>query len=262
MSIFKLMDWVFPLRLYQSNVAAAVIGGAVVGGAVNAYSANTASNAQQSAASTAENTQLDMYNTTNAQQAPYRAAGDTALGQLSDGTAPGGQFTHTFDANDLNSNLAPNYNFQLQQGLGAVNNQNSVAGGLVGGNALKGISDYAQNSAASAYQQAFNNYNTNQTNIYNRLSNIAGLGQTANGQSATSASNAASNIGSAQLANGAASAAGTIGTGNAISGAINNASGWYAGLNSGGYSGSGTGVSNGVQIYGNGTTAQAAGFTQ
>ena len=62
MSIFKLMDWVFPLRLYQSNVAAAVIGGAVVGGAVNAYSANTASNAQQSAASTAENTILRWVN--------------------------------------------------------------------------------------------------------------------------------------------------------------------------------------------------------
>lgn len=240
-------------------VAGAVVGGALISGVASGNAASTAAGAQENAANTAANTQLQMYNTTNAQQAPYRAAGTTALGQLSAGTADGGQFSNAgnFNASDLNSNLAPNYNFQLQQGLGALNNQNSVAGGLVGGNALKGISDYSQNSAASAYQQAFNNYNTNQTNIYNRLSNIAGLGQTANGQSATSASNAASNIGSAELAGGAASAAGTIGTGNAISGAVNGisgAAGWYGmqGAGSPSYIGSGAGsTANGTQIYGN-----------
>jgi hypothetical protein len=140
-----------------------------------------------------------------------------------------GQFNHTFDANDLKNGLAPNYDFQLQQGMGAINNQASMTGGLVGGNALKGINDYAQNYASGAYQQAFNNYNTNQTNIYNRLANIAGLGQTANGQTAQAGTAIAGNVGSAQLAAGASQAAGTMGSANAISGAVNNAAGWYAG---------------------------------
>lgn len=137
-----------------------------------------------------------------------------------------GQFNHQFDAADLKNGLAPNYDFQLSQGLGAVNNQNSVTGGLVGGNALKGISDYTQNSAAGAYQQAFNNYNTNQTNIYNRLANIAGLGQTSNGQTSSLNTQLAGNAGSANLAGGAAAASGSIGMGNAISNGLVNGSMW------------------------------------
>lgn len=210
------------------SVAAAVIGSAVVGGAISASASKSAASTQADAANNATQTQLNMFNTTNAQQAPYRDAGYTALNQLNAGTAPGGQFTHTFNKADLNSNLAPNYQFQLDQGLGAVNNQNSVTGGLVSGNALKGINDYAQNFAGNAYQNAFNNYNVNQSNIFNRLSSIAGLGQTSVGQTTAAGQGYAGNIGSTQMAAGASQAAGTIGAANAISGGLNNAASWYA----------------------------------
>lgn len=215
------------LNNHLCSVAAAVIGSAVVGGAISSSAAKSAASTQADAANNATQTQLDMFNTTNAQQAPYREAGYTALNQLNAGTAPGGQFTHTFNNADLNSNLAPNYQFQLDQGLGAVNNQNSVTGGLVSGNALKGINDYAQNFAGNAYQNAFNNYNVNQSNIFNRLSSIAGLGQTSVGQTTTAGQQYAGQIGSGQLAYGAATAAGTMGSAKAISGALNNASSWY-----------------------------------
>ena len=261
------------------SVAAAVIGSAVVGGVVSSNSASKAASQQRDAANQANATQQQFYNQTRTDQAPYRQAGNNALGAIQNGfgiqneqgfdgaaylrnnpdvaaakldpyqhylqygkaegraytttAQPGsgatsfGQFNHQFDANDLKSGLAPNYDFQLQQGLNATNNLASVSGGLVGGNALKGIQDYAQGSAGSAYQQAFNNYNTNQTNIYNRLSSLAGLGQTSNGQTTQAGQVYAGNIGSAQLAGGAAAAAGTIGSGNAISGALNNAAGSY-----------------------------------
>ena len=261
MRILKLMDWVFPIHFYQTNVAAAIAGSAIVGGLASSSAASSASSAQQNAANTAAATSQGQYDQTRADQAPWRNAGQSALSSISGGFGLGpasggvssGQFNHTFDANDLTNGLSPNYNFQLQQGLGAVNNQASVTGGLVGGNALKGISDYAQGSASSAYQQAFNNYNTNQTNIYNRLSNIAGLGQTANGQTAQAGMANASNVGSAQLAGGAAAAAGYIGQGNAISGAVNGiggAAGWY-GLNNG---------STSPTIYGNGGAGTASGI--
>ena len=149
-----------------------------------------------------------------------------------DPNAPG---MHQFNASDLNANLAPNYDFQLQQGLGAVKNFENSTGGLIGGNALKGINDYAQNYAQGAYQQAFQNYTANQTNIFNRLSNIAGLGQTANQTSAnagTALSQAASNYATSGAA---ASAAGQVGSANAISQGLMNAGNlsWLNGQNSG-----------------------------
>lgn len=179
-----------------------------------------------------------MFNTINDQQAPWRQAGANALGQISDMQS---QFTHTFNADDLKSNLAPNYQFQLDQGLGATKNAGNLQTGLLSGNTLKGVNDYAQNFAGNSYQQAFNNYNAQQTNIFNRLSNVAGLGQTANQTSATAGTAAAQGMAQTGMAAGAAQAAGIVGSANAISGGINNASGWYglgqimnSGRNSGG----------------------------
>jgi hypothetical protein len=133
---------------------------------------------------------------------------------------------HAFNASDLNANLAPNYQFMLDQGLGSVRNAANATGGLVSGNALKGINDYAQNYAKNAYQDAFNNYNTNQTNIFNRLSSIAGLGQTATNNTGTFGANAANNASNYATSGAAAQAAGTIGSANALTGGINNAVGW------------------------------------
>lgn len=146
------------------------------------------------------------------------------LAQSQEGSnAPGyGQFTHQFDANDLNANLAPNYQFMLDQGMGQTRNAASATQGVVSGNALQGLNTFAQNYAQNAYQQAFSNYSANQTNIFNRLSSLAGLGQTANANTAqygTAATNAASGyLTSAAAAN----AAGTVGSANAITGSLNN----------------------------------------
>lgn len=261
----------------MSWVAAAVVGGAVIGGIASNSAAKKQSSAATQAADTqaaagkyATDAQTSMFNKINDQQAPWRNAGGAAVTKLSDLTQSGG-LTNPIDLNfksndfhfnnqDLKDNLAPNYDFMLKQGLGAIQNQGSVSGGLVSGNALKGINDYAQNYAQNGYQQAFNNaltsnntnynqnfqnhlqsynnFNTNQTNIFNRLAAIAGLGQTSTGQSAaagTASANAigniatttAGNIGSAQLYGGAAQAAGINGSANAISNGLNNAAGWY-----------------------------------
>ncbi len=224
----------------SAGTAALIGGGMSLAGAL--IGSNASSDAASQAAGAANNataTNLAMFNTTNNQQAPWRQAGQNALSQL----APGGgtdangnplpgstlapQFTHQFGTSDLNSNLAPNYQFMLDQGLGATKNAGNLQTGLMSGNTLKGINDYAQNYAGNAYQNAFANYNTNQTNIFNRLSNIAGLGQTANANVGTVGATTAGNAGNAQIASGAASAAGTMGSANAITGGLNNAMGWY-----------------------------------
>lgn len=207
-------------------VTALVAGGAtIVGGLIAADASNSAADTQAAAANRSADTQKQMFDVVNAQGAPWRQAGANALGSLAD-MQP--QFTHSFTADDLKTNLAPNYDFQLKQGLGAVRAAGNMQTGLISGNTLRGINDYAQNFAGNAYQQAFNNYNAQQTNIFNRLSNIAGLGQTANQTTATSGTTAAGNIGNAQMAAGASQAAGQVGVANALSGGINNAASWYA----------------------------------
>lgn len=193
-----------------------------------------------------------MFNTINAQQAPWRQAGATALGDIS---AMKPQFTHSFTADDLKTNLAPNYQFQLDQGLGAVKNASNLQTGMLSGNTLKGINDYAQNYAGGAYQQAFNNYNAQQTNIFNRLSNIAGLGQTANQTTSQAGTAAAGQISNSLMSAGAAQAAGQVGSANALTGGANNAMGWYSlnnlmNRNSGG-GGSGSGGTSGYQSFNN-----------
>lgn len=136
-------------------------------------------------------------------------------------------FLHQFNAGDLNANLAPNWAFSLEQGQGAAKNALNLTGGI-GGNFGKGLIDYTLNKSGDLYQQAFGNYTANQTNIFNRLASIAGLGQTANQASGQAGTTLAGNAGNATIAGGAAQAAGTVGSANAISGGLTNAASWYS----------------------------------
>lgn len=210
-------------------------GASLVGGVMSSNASSKAAKTQAGSADKATQAQLEMFNQTRDDQAPWREGGSTALSALLGGEGLGpqtpggpesGYFTHQFDINDLNANLAPNYKFMLDQGIGAVTNSAASRGGLVGGNALKGINDYAQNYAQNAYQQAFNNYTANQTNIYNRLSNIAGLGQTAANNDSTGGSTYARGISDTQVGAGTARAAGLVGSANAWSTGLNNGAAW------------------------------------
>ena len=225
----------------MAYIAAAIGGSALLGLYGANKSANAAENAakmQADAATAAAELQNEQFNTINQQEAPQRAAGYSAINELGAlGSGPyqqydangnviktisqgSGYLTRQFGDQDLNSSLAPNYNFQLQQGQGATNAANNVAGG--GGNAAQGLQQFTQNFAGNAYQNAFTNFNNQRSNIFNTLAGIAGIGQA--GQNATNAAgtNAANAIG--QLGVGAASALGQgqVGAANAYSGALNN----------------------------------------
>ena len=139
-----------------------------------------------------------------------------------------GQFTHQFNANDLNANLAPNYQFMLEQGLGQTKNLANSTGGVIGGNALQGLNTFAQNYSKNAYQDAFNNYTANQTNIFNRLASIAGLGQTSLNTTANAGTNATNSHNNFMTSAAAANAAGTVGQANAISSGVNTLANLYA----------------------------------
>ena len=195
---------------------AAVVGSAAAG----AYAANK----QAGAANNATNLQGQIYGSTVDRNAPFVQQGQNAVGALGQymGTAPNdnststyGQGTQTFNASDLNANMAPNYAFQLQQGQQQLD-RSGLGQGNASGNFFAGAQNFTQGTAAGAYQQAYNNFNANQTNIYNRLSGLAGLGQASANTTAQAGSAAGQGMASTTLASGAYTASGINGAGNSL----------------------------------------------
>ena len=200
-------------------VAAAVAGSSIVGSMISGNAAQDAANTQAQAGRDAQAALLGVGKDVSKLYQPYQDVGALGLTNLSD-MAKSGYLTKQFNNADLNANISPNYEFQLNQGKGANLAQSNATGGLVGGNAMKGLQDYTQGYASNAYQNAFNNYNAQRTNIYNANSGVAGLGANA----VTGSGNAQLGIGT-QISNitqgiGNAGAAGTIGAANAYSGGV------------------------------------------
>jgi hypothetical protein len=136
-------------------------------------------------------------------------------------------FTHQFNAQDFANNVDPGYQFRLQQGMMTAQNQANAGGGLLGGNAMRGLQDYAQGAASQEYGNAFNRYQTQRGNIFNTLADIAGLGQAAQGQANQAAQNFVNNQTALTTGAGAAQAAGKIGAANAYSNGLQGAGSSY-----------------------------------
>jgi hypothetical protein len=195
--------------------------------------------AQAEAAKEAARNQMTMFNTINQQFAPQRGAGYQSLNQIrsmlpgqytryDEAGKPMGMETGTdyltrqFSPQDLQAGLAPNYQFMLGQGQQAQQRAANVGGGLIGGNALRGLQDYTQNYAQNAYQNAFQNFNQQRTGIYNTLAGIAGLGQQAQNTTAQAGQAATTAQGQLGIGAAAAQAAGLTGAANAAQGGLQN----------------------------------------
>lgn len=225
----NLFSWIIRKDLYEFHIAAAVIGGSVVSGVMQSSAASDAAGAQTAAANQANATQMNMFNTTQANLKPYMTQGAMAIGNIANQRANGtlgGNFTNA----DLNANMAPNYAFQLQQGQQALQNSQAADSGVLSGAALKGMQNFTQNTAAGAYQQAYNNWLSNQNLNYGQMMGLASLGENAAAMAGNNAVQTGQSIGQNMIGAGNAQAAGMIGGANALSGAIGNATG-YMGLN-------------------------------
>jgi hypothetical protein len=149
-----------------------------------------------------------MFDIQNAQQEPYRQAGYGALTQINT-MLP--QLNKMPTAADLRA--MPGFEFGLNQGTGAAGQTMNVGGG--GSNVdlarRKFAIDYATNVGLPQYM-------TQQTNIYNRLASLAGIGQTAQGQTNALGQSTAANIGQLGIGGASALGAGQIGAANAMAG--------------------------------------------
>ncbi len=204
-----------------------VAGAVVVGSAISAYSASSAAGQQAGAQEQAANTQQGMFNTITGQEQPFLKGGygaETALNKLL-GTSPGsfdgmpnGYLTEQFNPTMQQLESYPGYQFQLQQGGQAIRNADTPGVGALSGPALKDLMSFNQGLAASNYQNYFNQFQTQQNNIFNRLNSIAQLGQNAAGNLGSAGTQLGTGIAQAQAAAGGSLAAGTVGVGNSIAG--------------------------------------------
>jgi hypothetical protein len=133
-----------------------------------------------------------------------------------------GSLLKSFSAQDLANDpiYQSTYQNALDTGTKAANQQASATGSLLSGNTLKALTRFGANTAATYGNDAYNRYNTNQTNTYNRLAGVSGTGQTAAAQVGASGQNTANAISNNQTALGNARGASAIAQGNAFNNAL------------------------------------------
>lgn len=201
----------------MSAIAIAIGGGALISAVVASNSASDATSVQRDAANQATAVSQGQYGQTREDLAPYRQAGAQALGQI---TSQLPDLTRSFSLADFQND--PGYQFRMDEGQKALERSAAARGGLNSGATLKALTRYGQGVASDEYNTAYNRFNTDRSNRFNRLASVAGIGQTGTNTTVAAAQNNASNIAGNINAAGNASAANSIAQGNNINSAIGN----------------------------------------
>lgn len=147
----------------------AAAGAAVAGVAGSALQADATKSAAEDANQTQQRAQDQAearFQQTRQDQMPYMEAGTNALGPQQDLLGLNGQ--EAADKAMGNFQASPGYQYQLEQGIRAIDNSASANGMLNSGSRMKALQDRGNSLAA----QDFGTY-------YNRLAGLAGLGQNA-----------------------------------------------------------------------------------
>ena len=186
--------------------------GAITGSNSQAKAAKSAANQQYQASKEATQVQKDMYDQTRKDLSPYTQAGTSALAQIMGGMGPNGQFMQAYSGQDIYDD--PSYQFRLQQGQDSIQSGAAAQGGLLSGATQKALLNYGQEAASQEYNNAYNRFNADQTNQYNRLANLVGMGQNAAAQTGNAGMQTAQAVASNTMAGANALAAGKIAAGN------------------------------------------------
>ncbi len=136
-----------------------------------------------------------------------------------------GSFNRDFSLADFTAD--PGYQFRMDEGRKGLESSAAARGGLLSGGTLKALTKYGQDVASNEYSNAYNRFNNDRTQRFNRLSGIAGTGQTATNITGQLGAQAASNIAQNQIGAGNARASGYVGQANAINSGIGNAMSGY-----------------------------------
>lgn len=200
----------------------------LAGSAMQSSASQSAANTQAQAANNASGLQWNMFQQLQQNQQPYMNLGQTSIGQMESllNIGGGGLLNNQFSFNPTMQQLeqTPGYQFTLNRGEQAVNNQMAAQGLNLSGPQGMALANYASGLASQTYQQQYQNALTNfQTNYnvganqYSRLAGLVGLGQNAAAGVGNAGIQTGANMSNTLTSGAAASAAGTIGSANAAS---------------------------------------------
>lgn len=205
---------------------------------------------QRRAGAAAMQSQERMFNQAREDQMPWMQAGQAGLGALLGGlglgqpqgmgsAAPDGQMStgmtdklrggpaggpeagslmRSFTMQDFEQD--PGYQFRMQEGQKALERSAAARGGLGSGRMMKDLQRFGQDLASQEYGNAYNRFQAQQANQYNRLANLAGLGQSTSGALANQAMQQGQNMGNIQMGLGNAAASAGMAQANRLSNMI------------------------------------------
>lgn len=126
---------------------------------------------------------------TTTSQVDYDALNKAVSDRLGSQSLPSdyGSLLDRFDLSKFQQD--PGYQFQLEQGQKALERKMSASGDTFSPRAAKALAEYNQGMANQEYQNAYNRYVNDQSNTYNMLAGISGMGQTSTGQMAGAGQN-------------------------------------------------------------------------
>ena len=214
-----------------------VAGASVVGGLIGASGARSAASTQADAANRSADIQKEMFDKQMALQDPFRKAGITGQNRLMELVGLGGskraegygKYAKDFSMADYQAD--PGYAFRLSEGMKQLGHQAGARGGLVSGQTLKGLQDYAQGAASQEYGNAFNRYQTNRANQLQTLGSLMSSGQAAASNQAAGAGQYGVNAGNTVMAAGQAIGAGQLGAANTLASGLGTAASTYMNQN-------------------------------
>lgn len=187
--------------------------GFIAGSVIQGYGANRAAETQADAQREASAAQERMFKKQVALQEPFRQVGVNALPELVEASRYTPFGMEQFQAD-------PGYGFRLKEGLRALENSAAARGGLLSGNALRGLTRYGQELGSQEFGNAFNRYQAERAARLNPLQSLAGMGQSNAATMAQQAGQYGQNMAEGAATMGNIRASGYVGTANALTGGL------------------------------------------
>lgn len=164
---------------FVSSLVGGILGSSAASDAakVEAEAAKKAQDLEQQKAQAALDFQNNVWSGTQAAEQPYQNLGSTSANSLAALLKQG------FKAPTLaEAEQTPGFQFRLQQGTQAIDENAAATGSLMSGNTGVALQNYGQGLAESAYQQDYQNALNTYMSNYQSLMGGTGAGLTSTGQ--------------------------------------------------------------------------------
>lgn len=200
-------------------------------GASGANAAEDAANAQLAGTDRAISEQRRQYDLSRADNAPFMQTGIQANRRLAAllgidpaqaGASGYGDLTRKFTMADRDADpvYQSGLQFGLDEGTKGINARATAMGNYDSGATLKALTRFGNDYGSTKAEGAYNRFNTDNTNIYNRLAGVSGAGQTATNTVTSAGANTANNVSNLETGAGNSRAAGIVGGQNAWGSAL------------------------------------------